>query len=116
MDGAGLAVVLPRLHCRKVRLWWEKQFTLSKYLGSTMDLFTWNDMNEPSVFNGPEVSMPKDTKNLEGVEHREWHNIWAVHADGHSVGLQNRQTVPVPLRGSLPPLPGAKVRSRGSSR
>lgn len=20
-----------------------------------MDLFTWNDMNEPSVFNGPEV-------------------------------------------------------------
>lgn len=32
-----------------------------------MDLFTWNDMNEPSVFNGPEVSMPKDAKNLQGV-------------------------------------------------
>ena len=23
-----------------------------------MDLFTWNDMNEPSVFNGPEVRTP----------------------------------------------------------
>lgn len=31
-------------------------------IGSTLDLFTWNDMNEPSVFNGPEVSMPKDAK------------------------------------------------------
>lgn len=38
-----------------MRLWWAQQFSLSKYIGSTMDLFTWNDMNEPSVFNGPEV-------------------------------------------------------------
>ena len=28
--------------------------------GSTLDLYTWNDMNEPSVFNGPEVTMEKD--------------------------------------------------------
>ena len=39
-----------------VRQWWATQFGLDKYIGSTMDLFTWNDMNEPSVFNGPEVS------------------------------------------------------------
>jgi alpha 1,3-glucosidase len=44
-----------------------------------MDLFTWNDMNEPSVFNGPEVSMPKDARNLEGVEHREWHNLYGLY-------------------------------------
>ena len=44
-----------------------------------MDLFTWNDMNEPSVFNGPEVSMPKDAKNLQGVEHREWHNLYGMY-------------------------------------
>ena len=44
-----------------------------------MDLFTWNDMNEPSVFNGPEVSMPKDAKNLAGVEHREWHNLYGLY-------------------------------------
>ena len=43
------------------------QFQLDKYIGSTLDLFTWNDMNEPSVFNGPEVSMPIDSKNILGI-------------------------------------------------
>eukprot|EP00613_Pedinella_sp_CCMP2098_P070138 CAMPEP_0171921638 /NCGR_PEP_ID=MMETSP0993-20121228/20470_1 /TAXON_ID=483369 /ORGANISM="non described non described, Strain CCMP2098" /LENGTH=937 /DNA_ID=CAMNT_0012559095 /DNA_START=98 /DNA_END=2911 /DNA_ORIENTATION=+ len=62
-----------------VRLWWAEQFALDKYEGSTLSLFTWNDMNEPSVFNGPEVSMPKDAKNLLGVEHREWHNLYGMY-------------------------------------
>jgi alpha 1,3-glucosidase len=35
-------------------------------------------MNEPSVFNGPEVSMQKDLKNLNGEEHREWHNLYGM--------------------------------------
>ena len=38
-----------------VRTWWAQQFTLDKYVGSTKNLYIWNDMNEPSVFNGPEV-------------------------------------------------------------
>lgn len=63
----------------KVRDWWATQFQLDKYVGSTMDLFTWNDMNEPSVFNGPEVSMPKDVVSIEGVEHREWHNLYGIY-------------------------------------
>lgn len=62
-----------------VRQWWAEQFALDKYHGSTLDLFTWNDMNEPSVFNGPEVSMQKDTKNLAGVEHRYWHNLYGIY-------------------------------------
>jgi alpha 1,3-glucosidase len=71
-----------------VRQWWAEQFSIDKYKESTMSLFTWNDMNEPSVFNGPEVSMPKDTKNLQGVEHREWHNLYGMYqqratAEGH---------------------------------
>ena len=33
-------------------------------------------MNEPSVFNGPEVTMPKDIIHVNGVEHRELHNIY----------------------------------------
>ena len=37
--------------------WWGKQFDLSAYQGSTPSLYVWNDMNEPSVFNGPEVSL-----------------------------------------------------------
>ena len=38
-----------------VRQWWAQQFSLSKYQGSTPNLYVWNDMNEPSVFTGPEV-------------------------------------------------------------
>ena len=59
-----------------VRGWWAQQFAFDKYVGSTKHLFTWNDMNEPSVFNGPEVSMSKDAMNSEGIEHREWHNVY----------------------------------------
>ena len=61
-----------------VRNWWAEQFQYSKYQGSTPTLFTWNDMNEPSVFNGPEVSMQKDLVNLRGDEHREWHNLYGM--------------------------------------
>lgn len=62
----------------KVRSWWAEQFAYKNYVGSTSSLFTWNDMNEPSVFNGPEVSMQKDLRNLDGVEHREWHNLYGM--------------------------------------
>lgn len=62
----------------KVRDWWASQFAFNKYKGSTTSLFTWNDMNEPSVFNGPEVSMQKDLRNLAGDEHREWHNLYGM--------------------------------------
>lgn len=62
----------------KVRDWWASQFAYNKYQGSTSSLFTWNDMNEPSVFNGPEVSMQKDLRNLKGEEHREWHNLYGM--------------------------------------
>ena len=62
----------------KVRSWWADQFAYDRYKGSTPALLTWNDMNEPSVFNGPEVSMQKDLRNLAGVEHREWHNLYGL--------------------------------------
>ena len=35
--------------------WWDDKFSLSCYKGSTPSLYIWNDMNEPSVFNGPYV-------------------------------------------------------------
>lgn len=38
-----------------VRSWWADQFSTKVYEGSTKSLYIWNDMNEPSVFNGPEV-------------------------------------------------------------
>ncbi|KAL0072619.1 glucosidase II [Marasmius tenuissimus] len=42
---------------------------------STTDIHIWNDMNEPSVFNGPEITMPKDNLHHGGWEHRDIHNI-----------------------------------------
>lgn len=60
------------------RKWWSSQFSLEKYGGSTLDLFTWNDMNEPSVFNGPEITMHKDAIHHGGWEHRDVHNVYGM--------------------------------------
>ncbi|XP_028958629.1 probable glucan 1,3-alpha-glucosidase isoform X2 [Malus domestica] len=40
----------------EVRSWWAEKFSIENYVGSTPSLYIWNDMNEPSVFNGPEAS------------------------------------------------------------
>lgn len=62
----------------KVRDFWSDQFSLANYQGSTTNLFTWNDMNEPSVFNGPETTMQKDSKHVGDVEHRDTHNLYGI--------------------------------------
>ncbi|XP_053365399.1 neutral alpha-glucosidase C isoform X2 [Clarias gariepinus] len=60
----------------RTRSWYARQFSLDNYKGSTESLFVWNDMNEPSVFNGPEQTMPKDVVHFSGWEHRELHNLY----------------------------------------
>lgn len=62
----------------RVRSWWADQFSFDKYKGSTPHLHVWNDMNEPSVFNGPEVTMQKDLKHAGGWEHRDVHNAYGA--------------------------------------
>ncbi|KAI5737505.1 hypothetical protein M8J76_014234 [Diaphorina citri] len=59
-----------------VRDYLADRYALEKFPGSSLDVHIWNDMNEPSVFNGPEVTMPKDCKHYGDVEHRELHNIY----------------------------------------
>lgn len=59
-----------------VREYLSEQYRLDKFQGSTLDTYIWNDMNEPSVFNGPEVTMPKDIQHEGGWEHRDIHNIY----------------------------------------
>ncbi|KAF7840149.1 putative glucan 1,3-alpha-glucosidase [Senna tora] len=63
----------------EIRSWWADKFSLQNYDGSTPSLYIWNDMNEPSVFNGPEVTMPRDAVHLGGVEHRELHNTYGYY-------------------------------------
>ncbi|XP_048830317.1 neutral alpha-glucosidase C isoform X1 [Brienomyrus brachyistius] len=62
-----------------VRTWYSCLFALEKYKGSTENMFIWNDMNEPSVFDGPEKTMPKDAVHYGGVEHRELHNLYGFY-------------------------------------
>ncbi|XP_071057760.1 neutral alpha-glucosidase C [Pseudochaenichthys georgianus] len=54
------------------RAWYSRCFGLDKYKGSTSSLFVWNDMNEPSVFDGPEQTMPKDAVHYGPVEGSQW--------------------------------------------
>ena len=61
-----------------IRDWWAAQFAFDKYAGSTPVLHVWNDMNEPSVFNGPEVTMQKDLQHAGGWEHRDVHNAYGM--------------------------------------
>jgi len=60
----------------EIRSWWADRFSLSSYKGSTPSLYIWNDMNEPSVFNGPEATMPRDALHFGDVEHRDVHNAY----------------------------------------
>lgn len=72
---------------------WAEQFAVERYKGSSVNVFTWNDMNEPSVFDGPEISMPRDNLHRlhDGngsdafVEHRDVHNIYGMYQQSASV-------------------------------
>ncbi|QQK43552.1 Glycoside hydrolase, family 31 [Penicillium digitatum] len=55
--------------------WWATLHKFDKFKGSLQNLFIWNDMNEPSVFNGPDMTMPKDNLHYGNWEHRDIHNL-----------------------------------------
>lgn len=55
--------------------WWKTLFQYDAFKGTMENTWLWNDMNEPSVFNGPEVTMPKDNIHHGNWEHRDVHNL-----------------------------------------
>lgn len=55
--------------------WWASLFRYDRFKDMLLNTFIWNDMNEPSVFNGPETTMPKDNLHYGGWEHRDIHNV-----------------------------------------
>ncbi|KAG6721463.1 hypothetical protein I3842_03G113000 [Carya illinoinensis] len=63
----------------QIRSWWADRFSFEHYVGSTPSLYIWNDMNEPSVFNGPELTMPRDALHYGDVENRELHNAYGYY-------------------------------------
>eukprot|EP00042_Codosiga_hollandica_P024719 m.105695 g.105695 ORF g.105695 m.105695 type:complete len:978 (+) comp51655_c0_seq1:1641-4574(+) len=77
------------------RAWWASQFSLAAYQGSSLILFAWNDMNEPSVFGGPEGSLDKDAVHFQGWKHREVHNVYGMWMQAATAdGLRLRSTEP----------------------
>ena len=70
--------VWPDFTREEVRLLWAQQFAHSVYPYSAPNLFTWNDMNEPAVFESVEMTMPRS--NLHGAfEHRDIHNMYGYY-------------------------------------
>lgn len=57
--------------------WWIGQHILAnkKIAGNARNLFIWNDMSEPAIFDGPELTSPRDVVHYGGWEHRDIHNM-----------------------------------------
>ncbi|KAJ2793687.1 hypothetical protein H4R20_006469, partial [Coemansia guatemalensis] len=73
--------------------WLGEQYHLDKYNGSSPNLFIWNDMNEPAIFNGPEITMNKDAKHHGGWEHRDVHNLYGMlYQKATAEGLRSRES------------------------
>lgn len=61
----------------KTRDWWATKFNPEYFPGEKNTMVDiWNDMNEPSVFSGPEVTAPRDLRHFDGWEHRDVHNMY----------------------------------------
>lgn len=60
----------------EVRKFYADQYLLENFKDQSEQCGLWNDMNEPSVFNGPEVTMLKDNRHYGGWEHRDVHNLY----------------------------------------
>ncbi|KAI8875614.1 glycoside hydrolase family 31 protein [Backusella circina FSU 941] len=58
--------------------WWKEQFKFSKFDGTRENVYIWNDMNEPSVFNGPEITIQKEMIHDGKYENRVLHNLYAM--------------------------------------
>ncbi|XP_035450853.2 neutral alpha-glucosidase AB isoform X1 [Spodoptera frugiperda] len=77
-----------------VSKYYAERYSFDNFPGTSKDVHIWNDMNEPSVFNGPEITMPKDCRHYkppqdgnDGLaafwEHRHVHNeygLWNIRA------------------------------------
>ncbi|KAJ4496712.1 glycoside hydrolase family 31 protein [Lentinula lateritia] len=90
--------------------WWISKFKTTQndtgfsWTESTEDIHIWNDMNEPSIFNGPEITMPKDSIHHGGWEHRDVHNI-------NGMLFHNNTAQAVRLRSDIPKRPFVLTRS-----
>ncbi|XP_063543327.1 neutral alpha-glucosidase AB isoform X2 [Cydia strobilella] len=86
----------------RVTKYYSERYQFKNFPGTSKDVHIWNDMNEPSVFNGPEITMPKDCRHYkppqdghDGLasfwEHRHVHNEYGLgHIRGTHQGMLDR--------------------------
>lgn len=73
------------------RKYYADQYLMSNFKENAIDTGVWNDMNEPSVFDLPEKTMPRDVVHYGGWEHRNVHNMYGhMHVMATYDGLMRR--------------------------
>ncbi|ORX61571.1 hypothetical protein DM01DRAFT_1332171 [Hesseltinella vesiculosa] len=79
----------------KVCQWWQSLFAFDKFVGTRENVHIWHDMNEPSIFNGPEITMQKEMIHHGNWEHRNLHNLYGLLSfAATSEGVRTRTKVP----------------------
>jgi alpha 1,3-glucosidase len=58
--------------------WWASKYSFDHFKQSAENVYIWNDMNEISVFKGPEGSCPRNIVHHGDYENREVHNIYGL--------------------------------------
>lgn len=64
--------------------YWSAQYQYDSFVGTNNLFHIWIDMNEPSVFSGPEGTLPKqslhilDDEKVTRVLHRDVHNAYGL--------------------------------------
>ncbi|KAK9685066.1 Galactose mutarotase-like [Popillia japonica] len=56
--------------------WYGELYLLENFPDSTLNLYIWNDMNEPSVFEVDELTMPGNLSHYGGLQHKDIHNMY----------------------------------------
>lgn len=74
----GESVWIDTLHPDARKLWTGWFGKDQSWAGDADNLHIWNDMNEPSVFSGPETTIDKNTVHHGDWEHRDLHNLYGM--------------------------------------
>ena len=63
---------------KKARDLWAKQYLYDSNDETNYNVFYWNDMNEPSIFDTDQSTFPKSCKHFGGYENRDVHNLYGL--------------------------------------
>lgn len=79
----------------QARGWYSSLYDLDKFPNTTLNTYIWNDMNEPSVFDVDEKTMPlNDVQHYGGWLHKDVHNAYGFYQTmGTHLGLLQRSRV-----------------------